>query len=167
MIATNETAPYCRTYAYPRGVRDYRCAPTPATRVSSVDFTFEGQKYPKFVISTLADVDTKIQITTASSTTVETESAAASSTAAEPSKDKGGLSKEKIGAIVVILGVFVIVGIGVGIWYYRKRTQEKDKGPATLMEAIPPRDKVNTSVVVQRPISRSDQLPEVVYELRE
>ncbi|KAF4336690.1 hypothetical protein FBEOM_9435 [Fusarium beomiforme] len=143
LLCTNDTAPYCRTYAYPRGVRDYRCAPTPATRVSSVDFTFEGQKYPKFVILTLADVDTQIQITTTSSTKGETESAPATSTAAEASGDKGGLAKEDIGAIVAVLGVFVIVGIGVGIWYYRKRTQKKNKGPATLMEAIPPGDKVN------------------------
>ncbi|KAF4414819.1 hypothetical protein F53441_14694 [Fusarium austroafricanum] len=169
LLCTNETAPFCRTYAYPRGVRDYRCAPTAATRVSSVDFTYNGEKYPKFTISTLVDKDTQMKVPTSasSSNTAET-GAATSSTAAEPKKGGGGLSKEGIVAIAIVFGVFLIVAVGAGIYYYRRHHPKQPQGAATLTEAVPPAvDKLNAPVVSQRPVSRSNELPEVVHELRE
>jgi hypothetical protein len=40
---TQAASPYCRTYQYPSGVRDYRCAGSRETGPMSVQHTFNGQ----------------------------------------------------------------------------------------------------------------------------
>ncbi|SPJ88703.1 uncharacterized protein FTOL_12597 [Fusarium torulosum] len=49
LLCTDISAAHCRTYAYPDGIQDYRCAPTPETRVSSVFFTYNGQINAEFI----------------------------------------------------------------------------------------------------------------------
>ncbi|KAM5376380.1 hypothetical protein ACJZ2D_005434 [Fusarium nematophilum] len=89
LLCTNDAEPYCRTYAYLEGVLDYACAPTSATRTTSVDFTYNGQKFPKFNISTYREVDApaeELASTTATSsadTSADTESAVTSSATAD------------------------------------------------------------------------------------
>ncbi|CEI41837.1 unnamed protein product [Fusarium venenatum] len=141
---TNDTAPYCRTYAYPRGVHDYRCASTPATRVSSVDFTYDGQKFPDLDVSTV------------------TGSASTTTTKAEPDANEKGLSAGAIGGIVVG-AIFGIIFAGAGIWYYRthpRRTQAN----TGLSESHPPGGKTGQTVVNQRPVPAEDGI-EVVEEI--
>lgn len=165
LFSTNDTLPYCRTYAFPRGVRDYRCASLPPTRVSSVDFTYEGQKYPNFTISTFVDVDKSLSIPTSTSisTTTDAEPAAASTTSTEPSPDKKGLSSGAIAGIVVgvVLG---LAFLGAGIYYYRKKYRERTQGNATLSESLPLGSKRNDTVVRQQPVPAEDGI-EVVHEV--
>ncbi|KAF4975867.1 hypothetical protein FZEAL_7400 [Fusarium zealandicum] len=87
LLCTNETQQYCRTYAYPKGVRDYRCAPEPATRVSSVDFTYEGQKNPNFTISTFLEGDRSIEASAASTTATDSDTATHSDMVTDSDKD--------------------------------------------------------------------------------
>ncbi|KAH6885173.1 hypothetical protein B0T10DRAFT_539611 [Thelonectria olida] len=54
---TEETAAYCRTYAYSQGIQDYRCAPTPINRVQSVYFTYNGQNDAQFLTATYTDIN--------------------------------------------------------------------------------------------------------------
>ncbi|CAJ0540966.1 Ff.00g078140.m01.CDS01 [Fusarium sp. VM40] len=167
LLCTNDTAPFCRTYAYPSGVFDYRCDSTPAGRNFSVDFTFSGQKHPKWVLSTIADGDTAIQSTTPSSTTDSTSSTsstgeqAATSSASTDPKEKKGLSSGAIAGIA-IAGV-VIAALAVGFFLWRRRTPTPiPQGSDAQMGLVPPRDGQN----LQRPVSPPNQQPEGVRGLR-
>ncbi|CAF3646674.1 unnamed protein product [Fusarium graminearum] len=160
---TNDTAPYCRTYAYPRGVRDYRCAPTPATRVSSVDFTYDGQKFPDPIISTVTGVD-RPRSSDSSSTTTEAEESSSTATAeAEPEPKNKGLSEGAIGGIIVgaIFGVFIVIG---GIWYYRRTHPKGTQANASLSESVPPVSKRSETVVNERSVQVEDGI-EAVQEI--
>ncbi|KAF0637691.1 hypothetical protein FPSE5266_07341 [Fusarium pseudograminearum] len=160
---TNDTAPYCRTYAYPRGVRDYRCAPTPATRVSSVDFTYDGQKFPDPIISTVTGVD-RPRSSDSSSTTTEAEESSSTATAeAEPNPKKKGLSEGAIGGLIVgvIFGVLFVIG---GIWWYRRTHPRGTQANASLSESVPPVGKRSETVVNQRSVQAEDGI-EVVEEI--
>ncbi|KAG8667858.1 hypothetical protein FPOAC1_012697 [Fusarium poae] len=161
---TNDTAPYCRTYAYPRGVRDYRCASTPATRVSSVDFTYDGQKFPDLDVSTVTGVDRPRTSASGSiaSTTSETESASTTSAEPEPSTKEKGLSAGAIGGIVVGI-IFGIIFAGTGIWYYRTHPRGTQTN-AGLSESLPPGGKRGDTVVNQRTVQAEDGI-EVVEEI--
>ncbi|GKU21348.1 unnamed protein product [Fusarium langsethiae] len=161
---TNDTAPYCRTYAYPRGVRDYRCASTPGTRVSSVDFTYEGQKFPDPIVSTVTGVD-RPRTSASSSTTTEAESASITTakTETESNPDKKGLSNGSIGGIAAGV-IFGFVFLGVGIWYYRRTHPKGTQANAGLSESLPPENKRDETVVNQRTVQAEDGI-EVVEEI--
>ncbi|KAF4991472.1 hypothetical protein FGRMN_7783 [Fusarium graminum] len=153
LLCTNDTAPFCRTYAYPNDVRDYRCAPTPATRVSAVDFTFDGQKHPKWTLSTVVDGDTAPQspIPTSTSTTPDTTSAkseAAATSSAPADKDDGKLSTGAIVGISVgaVVGLLLIGGV---IYLWLRQPSERSRGSDILVSD-------------PRPVSPSDQQPEVI-----
>ncbi|KAH6870972.1 hypothetical protein B0T10DRAFT_367763, partial [Thelonectria olida] len=124
LLCTNDTAQYCRTYAYPKGVRVYACESTATTRVASADFTYNGEQNPKFNISTYLDVDNPIPDTT-KATATRTESTATSSTAtssttaASSSSTNGdGLSHGAIAGIAV--GTF-FAGVIVSLFLWRRR----------------------------------------------
>ncbi|KAF7542442.1 hypothetical protein G7Z17_g11565 [Cylindrodendrum hubeiense] len=133
LICTDTASPYCRTYDFPSGVRDYRCAPTPVTAVQSADFTWDGQSDPQF-ITTVLDDET---ISTSSSSTTSTTTTTTSSSSTDPvpgptdppvPKPK---SKTPIGAIVggAVGGVAVIALIVFGV-IYMLRKNKKPKDPA-------------------------------------
>ncbi|KAF5675171.1 hypothetical protein FHETE_2590 [Fusarium heterosporum] len=152
--STNDTAPFCRTYAYPNDVRDYRCASTPATRVSTVDFTFDGQKYPKWTLSTVVDGDTAPQSltptstsTTSDITSAKSEPAATSSTPAD--KDDGNLSTGAIVGISVgaVVGFLLIGGV---VYLWLRQPSERSRNGDILVSD-------------PRPVSPSDQQPEFVH----
>ncbi|KAH7123353.1 hypothetical protein B0J13DRAFT_511690 [Dactylonectria estremocensis] len=123
LFCTNETEPYCRTYAFPKGVRDYRCASTPATRVSSADFTYNGQDYPVFTTSTFAEVDetspgpfgslttgtesTDTETTATKTTSTETRSVETSSSTSEPTGDDKARSRNTEAIAGGTVGAFV------------------------------------------------------------
>jgi hypothetical protein len=53
--STNSDRPFCRTYVYPSGIFDYRCASTTVEDLEFAYFTFEGQKSPNLSTVTLTD----------------------------------------------------------------------------------------------------------------
>ncbi|KAH7193884.1 uncharacterized protein B0J16DRAFT_412445 [Fusarium flagelliforme] len=55
---TDSDAPYCRTYLYPNGVVDYRCASTSVSAFQRVEHTFKGDDSPGFTTTTISDVPT-------------------------------------------------------------------------------------------------------------
>lgn len=137
----------------------------PPTRVSSVDFTYEGQKYPNFTISTFVDVDKSLSIPTATSisTTIDEEPAAASTTHTEPDSKNGGLSDAAIGGLVAAI-VFGLATIGGGYYWYRKKYRGQAQGNATLSESLPLGNKRNDTVIRQQPVA-ADEGIEVVHEV--
>ncbi|KAF4342083.1 hypothetical protein FBEOM_4014 [Fusarium beomiforme] len=55
LLCTDSDQPFCRTYVYPSGIFDYRCASTTVEELERVDFTYEGQKSSNFTTTTLTD----------------------------------------------------------------------------------------------------------------
>ncbi|KAF5687899.1 hypothetical protein FDENT_5189 [Fusarium denticulatum] len=55
LLCTNSDRPFCRTYVYPSGIFDYRCASTTVEEIEYVQFTFGGQKSPGFSTVTLTN----------------------------------------------------------------------------------------------------------------
>ncbi|EXM17339.1 hypothetical protein RAB80_007219 [Fusarium oxysporum f. sp. vasinfectum] len=53
LLCTNSDQPFCRTYVYPKGIFDYRCAST-TVDTERVYFTSEGQKRANLTTTTLA-----------------------------------------------------------------------------------------------------------------
>lgn len=145
LLCTDSDTPYCRTYAFPSGVRDYRCASTPVTAVQSADFTYDGQDDPGFVTSVLDDtVTTAISSDTETSTepvstTTTTDPPGPTTTVPAPDPPK---KKTPIGAIVggAVGGVAVIAIIVIAaIYFFRKKKKPTE----------PP---VNQTPVVQAPV---------------
>ncbi|KAL4728771.1 hypothetical protein ACLX1H_003170 [Fusarium chlamydosporum] len=129
LLCTNDTAPYCRTYAYPEGASDYRCASTNGSRVSSVDFTYNGQKFPTVDISVFTDGDvsresaSSSETSTTSGVTTTRSEELDSTTSEDPEPDNGnGGSGNKTGTIVggVVGGVGGAVLIIACAWLYFK-----------------------------------------------
>ncbi|KAH6984288.1 hypothetical protein BKA56DRAFT_729804 [Ilyonectria sp. MPI-CAGE-AT-0026] len=159
LFCTNETEPYCRTYAYPKGVRDYRCAATPATRVSSVDFTYNGEQYPDFTVSTFVDVDGTTREPSESlsiaTTTKDAGSLATSSSTTKPKDD--GKGSTNVGAIAggTIGGFFVgMFALGMVYWFRFRPRRNPDNTDAP---ASPSRQPFEHE-------SSKDQPPQVVQE---
>ncbi|KAF5021892.1 hypothetical protein F66182_6040 [Fusarium sp. NRRL 66182] len=166
LLCTNATAPYCRTYAYPKGVRDYECAPTPATRVSSADFTHNGEKYPDFDISTYVDVDgTTVQLFE-SLTATDAESTATESSSGE-SQNEGKGNSLSGGAIagIATAGMVVLASIGLGFWFFRrwKRRQSQSVNPTTSEPARPVTPKTPEVRVVPRQELSAMRLSQAIF----
>ncbi|KAF5648988.1 hypothetical protein F52700_807 [Fusarium sp. NRRL 52700] len=137
---TDSDTPYCRTYNFPSGVADYRCASTPVEKAQSVDFTYDGQKNANFKTTTLSDGIASQSLTAtainsdsgssgpASKTETQTETTTTSE-APEPTKK----SKTPVGAIVggVVGGVALIGLIGLGaVCLLRRRKSKPEPAPA-------------------------------------
>ncbi|KAF4425164.1 hypothetical protein F53441_14180 [Fusarium austroafricanum] len=132
LLCTETASPYCGTYAYPGGIRDFRCATSKMTRVQSVDTTYKGQNNRVFGTTVVNDETTIIlddlTKTTESSTT---ESGSGSSTTTESSEptessdesNPGGGKSTPIGAIVGgSIGGFVALSLVVlaALWFWKK-----------------------------------------------
>ncbi|KAM0326674.1 hypothetical protein ACHAQA_006544 [Verticillium albo-atrum] len=153
LLCTETSAPYCRTYAFPDGVRDYRCASTPVSAVQSVDFTYDGQFDRQFETTTLSTEPTTPAGTTEDTTTTASPSPTSlvatstptttptpgPSTAPAPAKE----NSTPVGAIVggAVGGVAVLVLLILGVFFLRRRSSKTDvtpppdhSGPASPMQ---------------------------------
>ncbi|KAH7134126.1 hypothetical protein EDB81DRAFT_886932 [Dactylonectria macrodidyma] len=139
LLCTESDAPYCRTYIYPSGVWDYRCASTPVTAPQSVDFTYDGQDDPGFITTILAETSSIPDSSTVSTESSTTSSEVATSTTAPPEPTHENKKKTPIGAIVggVIGGVAVIAFIVFGIIFFLRRKKSKTP-PAAPAQQQPP-----------------------------
>ncbi|KAF5566262.1 hypothetical protein FNAPI_1261 [Fusarium napiforme] len=138
LLCTNSDTPFCRTYAYPSGIFDYRCASTSVEDVQSVKFTYQGQKNANFVTTTLSDgiASESLSATStdkgsadqASATETETETTTTSE-APEPTKKS---KSTPVGAIVggVVGGVALIGLIGLGAVCLLRRRKKPEPAPA-------------------------------------
>ncbi|KAF5710364.1 hypothetical protein FMUND_9566 [Fusarium mundagurra] len=138
LLCTNSDTPFCRTYAYPSGIFDYRCASTSVENVQSVKFTYQGQKNANFVTTTLSDGIASESLSTTntdsnqpSETETQTETTTTSE-APEPKPTKKSKSTP-VGAIVggVVGGVALIGLIGLGVvCLLRRRKSKPEPAPA-------------------------------------
>ncbi|EXK76958.1 hypothetical protein FOQG_18316 [Fusarium oxysporum f. sp. raphani 54005] len=107
-----KSAAYCGTYVFPQGIQDYRCSSTPATRVSSVSFTYNGQKNAGFVTTTYTVSDSQVVSTKSASSTIPP-SSSSSPTPPPNNNNIGAIIGGAIGGFValalVILAIFCFV----------------------------------------------------------
>lgn len=138
--STEKSAAYCRTYAYPNGVVDFRCASTEVKSVQSVLHTYSGQKYSGFTTTTFAELTENLNTSLESSTdesatstdeeaTTTTDQAAASTTTADSGDSGGGAP---LGAIIGgAIGGFVALAAVVilAIWLFRRNKNKNNTPP--------------------------------------
>ncbi|KAL6922685.1 hypothetical protein FSST1_006711 [Fusarium sambucinum] len=138
LLCTNSDEPYCRTYLYPSGVIDYRCASTPVTANQRVEHTFEGDDNPNFITTTLSDDEPTITEPTAlpsasisnEPASKTTDSSPTSTTTIPPTPPK----PTPVGAIVggVVGGLAVLGLIAFGIVFALRRRKPKPRVETTL-----------------------------------
>ncbi|KAH6695673.1 hypothetical protein F5X68DRAFT_198733 [Plectosphaerella plurivora] len=153
LLCTESTAAFCRTYNFPSGLRDFRCASTSVALAQSIEFTYSNQEGRDFFTTTWSDEPTGLptsitrpSILSESETSTARESSSRSSSSAsdtgsataEPAPSGGGTN---IGAIVggVVGGVAVLALIGFGIFFMRRHSAKKNAqaGAAQNMNAPP------------------------------
>ncbi|KAK1759065.1 hypothetical protein QBC47DRAFT_98010 [Echria macrotheca] len=146
LLCTETASPYCRTYAYPSGVRDYRCAATPVSGVQSVLHTYNGEEDRTLTTSILGGEILNAQTSRAPGATPTASSTSSlvnrttiltvvPTQTAPPSE---GSSSTPVGPIVggVIGGVAVIALFVLGIFFLIRRKnsgaspQSAPSGPA-------------------------------------
>jgi hypothetical protein len=132
--STEESSAYCKTYAYPEGIEDYRCAPTPVTRVESVSFTYKGQDHAEFFTTTLTHGD----ITSIEPTPTTTPETSATIPPPPPPPPK---SEPNIGAIIggAIGGFIALSLVALAIFWSVRRSKKNDTPPsqAASMQQAP------------------------------
>lgn len=137
--STDSDEPYCRTYLYPNGVADYRCASTSVGSIQRVEHTFKGDDSPNFVTTTLSDEDgppsfipesvsRSIVIDDPTSTTDSPGPTSSSAIPAPPSKPV------PVGAIVggVVGGLAVLGLIAIGTIFALRRRKPKPTIDTTI-----------------------------------
>ncbi|CEI60376.1 hypothetical protein FVEN_g12867 [Fusarium venenatum] len=140
LLCTNESAPHCATYAFPQGIQDFRCSSTPATRVSTVSFTYSGQEDASFATTTI-DLNAD-SVSKTSGTEIKASSTSAISTSSSSAtSDPPSSSQNNLGAIIGgAVGGFaaislVIFGI---VWFVRQsRKKTRQSIPMNQMEQDP------------------------------
>ncbi|KAF3356242.1 DUF339 domain-containing protein [Verticillium dahliae VDG1] len=140
---TEASAPYCRTYAFPGGVRDYKCAPTPVAAIQSVEYTYSDQTDRQFETQTLSTdpESTTRDTTTASPSQTSDRSTPTSTSSSDPTTSAPVPEKRNstpVGAIVggTVGGVAVIVLLVLGVFLVRRRSSSKtDAAPASAAAA--------------------------------
>ncbi|OBS22847.1 hypothetical protein FPOA_09170 [Fusarium poae] len=150
LLCTDSDMPYCRTYAFPNGIRDYRCASSSLTTEQSAEHTFYGQKNPNFKTRVgNAAVATTDSEEAADKTATEPEEPATITKVAESTKSASNDGNAKssptpIGAIVggVVGGVALIGLVMLGIFFILRRKRNKTvatQGPINppVMNFIP------------------------------
>ncbi|KAK4185442.1 hypothetical protein QBC35DRAFT_454234 [Podospora australis] len=145
LLCTNATAPFCGTFAFPNGVRAYRCASETQTVASSVSFRYSGEiecmrAYTTTVlgdditttINNCAPVHTTTRssvsstpVTSTTSDPVSRDSSTVTPTSSDPPVAAGGGSSNNTGAIVggVVGGVAVLGLIGLGAFFLIRRSR--------------------------------------------
>lgn len=157
--STETSAPYCRTYIYPSDVRDYRCASTPATRGSSVFWTYDGQDNPGFSTTVLYDVSMTTVDSTTSPTEVTSTEPTTTTQSIEPTHKPE--SKTPVGAIIGgVVGGLAVVGViilGAIFLLRRRRSQNESEAPPPPIQPEPAVDMTNT----KPPVGYDPQSPSV------
>ncbi|GKU15851.1 unnamed protein product [Fusarium langsethiae] len=133
---TNSKEPFCRTYGYPSGIRDYRCASTSVKSVQSVKFTYEGEEKPSFRTTTIGGSSTESlpaitePSSTESSEPTETDTSTTTTSDAPAPTEKS--KSAPVGAIVggVVGGLALIGIIGIVVFFLlRRRKPKPDANP--------------------------------------
>ncbi|KAF4991239.1 hypothetical protein FGRMN_7954 [Fusarium graminum] len=163
LLCTDTASPFCGTYAFESGVRDFRCASRSLTAPQSVSFLYDNQDGRTFSTTFLAD-DTTSSVAgeTAEPSSIESSIASATadptattSEAPESQKTGGGGDNTNLGAIIGgAIGGFValsLVVLGI-IWYWRHYRNNRQT-PAQQPVGVPP------PVVPQSP---TDNVPPMV-----
>ncbi|RGP77714.1 hypothetical protein FLONG3_4173 [Fusarium longipes] len=179
LLCTDADTPYCRTYAFPNGISDFRCASSSLTAVQSAEHTFYGQKNPKFTIRVANAAATATESEGAESETA-TESDVPSTitrVAASTNTASGDGEKKRnsvpIGAIVggAVGGVALIGFIMLGIFFILRRKRNKTtttQGPISppvmnfIQQDIGP--SMLDSKMVASPHTQTTDGPPPVYE---
>ncbi|KAI1054036.1 hypothetical protein LB507_007490 [Fusarium sp. FIESC RH6] len=138
-MITDSDEPYCRTYLYPNGVADYRCASTSVGSIQRVEHTYKGDDSPNFVTTTISDEDgptMSIPGTVSRPTAIEdptstTDSPGPTSSSAVPAPSSKSVP---VGAIVggVIGGLAVLGVIAIGIIFALRRRKPKPTVDTTI-----------------------------------
>jgi hypothetical protein len=170
IFSTNSDMPFCRTYVYPSGIFDYRCASTSVEDVQSIKFTYQGQKNANFVTTTLSDgIESSLSQPTITNTDTKSADAASetepqtTTTSVVPAPTKKPKSTP-VGAIVggVVGGVALIGLIGLGaVCLLRRRKSKPEPTPApaqpVMAQQPPPPPPMN-----QNPYPQQQHYPPVV-----
>ncbi|PNP51113.1 hypothetical protein FNYG_15918 [Fusarium nygamai] len=137
---TETSAAYCRAYAYPDGIQDYRCVPTRETRASSVSFTYKDQKNAGLVTATYTNSNSQ----TVSTEFVSSTTSSSSSTAPPPSSatthppPSPPSNSNNIGAIVGgAIGGFVALSVVILAIFWFVRRSKKDGTPPAQRPGSP------------------------------
>ncbi|KAM5342765.1 hypothetical protein ACJ41O_013731 [Fusarium nematophilum] len=153
LLCTDASLAYCRTYAFPEGIRDYRCASTSVTAAQSVSFTYDGQRDPGFetTVLVLGDTSTAPEAPSKPGSTGEDDPPSSRSTttvveSSQPSEstDGGGDDDDddgpNIGAIVGgTIGGFTVLSLTIlGAIWLRKKKQNSPPPPPPPGSVAPP-----------------------------
>ncbi|KAK0750578.1 hypothetical protein B0T18DRAFT_409157 [Schizothecium vesticola] len=148
LLCTGTASPYCRTYAYPSGIRDYRCAATPVTAPQSVLFTYSNQDDRTLTVSELGGPVLSLIPSAAAgggtttrerTTTTSSETTTATVSATVPPAEGGG-SSPPVGAIVggVIGGLAVIGLLVLAAFFLIRRKKSQDLNTTQPGPGVPP-----------------------------
>ncbi|CAG7563200.1 unnamed protein product [Fusarium equiseti] len=138
LLCTDSDAPYCRTYLFPNGVVDYRCASTPVLSVQRVQHTFEGEDSPDFVTTTISDVASSMSIPSSVSRTLIYDGSKTTSDYSGPTSSSEVTDSPPkpvpVGAIVggVVGGVAVLGLIAIGTIIALRRRKAKPTVDTTI-----------------------------------
>ncbi|KAL6406549.1 hypothetical protein AUP68_09348 [Ilyonectria robusta] len=129
---TDSSAAYCRTYAYPEGIVDFRCAPTPVARVQSVSFTYDGQHDAGFLTSTYTDINSQASSTKPVSSTTSHPPPLPPPPSHTNHSNTGAIVGGAVGGFVAVsLVAFAI------FWFVRRRKTAHAQQVAPPMEGAP------------------------------
>ncbi|KAK2675160.1 hypothetical protein RAB80_002262 [Fusarium oxysporum f. sp. vasinfectum] len=164
---TNSDEPFCRTYAYPKGIRDYRCASTEVESVQSVKFTYEGEENPSFRTTTIGGTSSQAlpTITDADTTTfrepIETDTHTTTSDAPAPTHKS---KSTPVGAIVggVVGGVALIGLIGLGVFVLLRRCQSTPAANPTPAQPVMAQQQPPAPLMNQNQYPQQQPYPPVV-----
>ncbi|PNP81492.1 hypothetical protein FNYG_05167 [Fusarium nygamai] len=148
LLCTNSDRPFCRTYVFPSGIFDYRCASTTVEEIEHVQFTFEGQRSPVFSAVTLTDEASEglgepVTVTVQGKATASPSAVTAymipqppreSTTSSESDSSSSSNKSTPVGAIVggVVGGLAVLglIGLGAICLIRRQRKNKHQEGMA-------------------------------------
>ncbi|KAF4335345.1 hypothetical protein FBEOM_10805 [Fusarium beomiforme] len=135
-ITTQESAAYCRTYAYPDGIQDYRCVPTPETRVSSVSFTYKGQKNAGLVTATYTNAPSEIVSTEFVYSTTSSSPSTSSLPSSAPAPPSPSHNNNIAAIVGGAIGGFVALSlIFLAIFWFIRRSKEDGSPPAEKLHS--------------------------------
>ncbi|SPJ75450.1 uncharacterized protein FTOL_05181 [Fusarium torulosum] len=152
---TDSDEPFCRTYAYPKGIRDYRCASTQVKSIQSVEFTYEGEENPTFRTTTIGGASSQaLPTVTKPDTTRSRESIVTNTDTTTTSVVPVPTHKSKstpVGAIVggVVGGLALIGFIGIGVFFLLRRRRSTPAAnpapapPVMAQQQMPPAPPMN------------------------
>ncbi|KAK7413777.1 hypothetical protein QQX98_007344 [Neonectria punicea] len=143
LLCTETNKPFCRTYDFPDGVRDYRCASTSVEDVQSVEFTYRGQDDAGFSTTVISDGPQTTEEEETGSSTRPTVTVTYDDTPGETSTAPPGPPKphkdSNIGPIVggAVGGLLVIALLIFGIFFFLRRSRKRKEAAAGAAAPAP------------------------------